>query len=186
MDFKHIQNVLKEIEEFNESYDAALAIEPEQGRFMHCMILAARPARVVELGTSTGYSAVWLASAAARYGGIVETVEFSEEKIEIARENFKKAGLSDSIVIHKQDINDFIRETAPGIGFVFMDSEKYEYLDQFKVFFPKLVRGGVVSADNVVDLKEKCAEYVNYVKNLETAVSETVPIGNGMEITVRL
>jgi predicted O-methyltransferase YrrM len=185
MDFKHITSVLEEIEEFNKDYEEALAIEAAQGRFMHALILAAKPARVLELGTSTGYSAIWLASAAASYGGLVETLERDPEKIEIATRNFKKAGLSESIILQDADINEYIDSVAPGIGFVFMDSEKEEYIDQFKAFFPKLISGAIVSADNVVDMPQETQAYVDYVNNLEDAVSETVPIGNGMEITVK-
>jgi len=155
------------------------------GRFMHSLILAARPARILELGTSTGYSTIWLASAAATYGGVVETLERSDEKIAIATKNFSRAGLVDHIVLHNEDINDFLARTHGGIGFVFMDSDKYEYKKQFQLLLPRLISGGIVSADNVVDLAEKCKEYVDYVKNLDGVVSETVPIGNGMEITVK-
>jgi len=185
MDFAHVLSVLEDIEKENENYEGALAIQAEQGRFMHALILAARPARILELGTSTGYSTIWLASAAASYGGIVETLERSDEKIAIAARNFERAGLGGSIVQHKVDINDFIDSTHGGIGFVFMDSDKYQYKKQFQALLPRLISGGIVSADNVVDLAEKCKEYVDYVKNLDGVVSETVPIGNGMEITVK-
>jgi predicted O-methyltransferase YrrM len=185
MDFSRVSSALSEIEEYNATYEDALPITREQGRFMHCLIRASRPARIIELGTSTGYSTIWLASAAAGYGGVVETIEFDQNKINIAEENFGKAGIADHIIQRKADINEIIKTILPGIGFVFMDSEKQEYLDQFKILLPKLIQGAIVVADNVVDLAEDCREYIDYVKNLDTVISETVPIGNGMEVTVK-
>jgi predicted O-methyltransferase YrrM len=182
---EQLEALLAEMEQYNRTHEDSLAVPREEGLFLHLQVLMHKPARIVELGTSTGYSTVWLAGAAASYGGRVETVEFDENKIGIASENFVKAGLEDTITVYQADANEFVRNLGGKVDFIFMDTEKAEYLSQFKQFFPQVSSGGVVFADNAVDLADDMADYLKYVKSMRGAYSVTVPIGNGLEMTFK-
>ena len=182
-----MRTVLDRMEQFNkEHHETALAIPPDEGLFLHMQVLIAKPKRILELGMSTGYSTVRLAGAARTYGGGVETVEFDKKKIEIARKNFSEAGVEDAITILNDDANAVVDNLKGDVDFVFMDTEKEEYLRQFKAYWPHIVSGGAVYADNAVDLADKMADYFAHVKQLSDGLSVTNPIGNGLEITLKL
>lgn len=178
--------LLEGMKKYSEERDNIFAIPAEEGKFLHLLVMMMRPERILELGTSSGYSTIWLASAAATYGGLVETVENDKQKIKLALSNFSKAELFDTITLHHADANEFVTSYQAALNMVFMDTAKNDYLHQFKHFFPKLSQGGVVLADNAVDLADKMQDYLVHVKNLEGAMSVTVPIGNGVEMTYKL
>lgn len=177
---------LEEMDAWNrENSRRALAIPFDEGIFLHQLALLRRPARILELGTSTGFSTLWLASAAAQYGGQVETVELDTEKIAIATAHFQRAGLGAAIRQVHADANAHVRELNGSYGLVFMDTEKRDYLPQFRLFWQFVEPGGAVAADNAVDLAEHMGDYLSHVKNLHGALSVTIPIGNGLELTCR-
>lgn len=177
---------LEEMKRYSEVRDNIFAIPAEEGRFLHMLVLMMKPDRILELGTSSGYSTIWLGSAAATYGGLVETVENDKQKIKLALSNFAKADLFDTITLHHADASEFVTSCEATLNMVFMDTVKSDYLHQFEQFFPKLAKGGVVLADNAVDLADQMRDYLAYVKNLNGAMSVTVPIGNGVEMTYKL
>ena len=177
---------LREMEEYSRTTGGVYAIPRGEGRFLYMLARLARPKRIVELGTSSGYSTIWLALAARSYGGAVETVEFDPAKVELARSNFRRAGLDGVIEQHHADAAEFLERLRGPVDFVFMDTEKQDYLRHFKLVFPKLAAGGLVAADNAVDLADNMREFLEYVKGLEGALSETVDIGNGLELTYKL
>lgn len=177
---------LHEMDAWNrENHRRALAIPFDEGIFLHQLVLLRRPARILELGTSTGFSTLWLASAAAMYGGRVETVELDPGKIALARGHFQRAGLQGTIEQISADANEFVRDLSGSYGFVFMDTEKADYLPQFSAFWPRVEPGGAVAADNAIDLADHMRDYFAHVKSLRGALSVTVPIGNGVELTLR-
>lgn len=178
--------LLDEMKSYSEARDNVFAIPREEGEFLHMLVLMMKPERILELGTSSGYSTIWLASAAAGYGGLVETVENDKEKIKLALSNFSKADLFETITLHHADANEFVTSYNARLNMVFMDTVKSDYLHQFEHFFPKVAKGGVVLADNAVDLADKMQDYLAHVKSLREAMSVTVPIGNGVEITYKL
>jgi len=183
---ERIGELLVQMERYSAEHEGIHAVPREEGRFLHMLVRLAQPRRVLELGTSSGYSTIWLATAARRWGARVETVEFDPAKIELARSNFERAGLEGIITVHQADANRFLAELQGPLDFVFMDTEKEEYLSQFRALWPNVERGGVVAADNAVDLAANMRDFLGHVKALEGALSVTVPIGNGLELTYRL
>jgi len=181
-----LHDLLLEMERYSREHEGVYAIPRDEALFLNILVKLQRPRRILELGTSSGYSTIWLATAAASYGGCVETVEYDPDKVALASENFRRAGLVDVITIHRADANEFLKSLRGPLDFVFMDTEKEEYLSQFKLFYPRLVRGSLVAADNAVDLADNMREYLEYVKQLPDAQSVTVPIGNGVELTYKL
>ena len=182
---KEIETLLRDMEDYSRSHEHVYAIPREEAVFLNTLVRLRKPGRILELGTSSGYSAIWLGLAAASYGGKVDTVEFDPEKVKLATENIRKAGLEGTVLVHQADANEYLDVLEGQIAFVFMDTEKEEYLSQFMTIFPKLVQGGVLVADNAVDLADHMRDFLDYVKSLEAAQSVTVPIGNGVELVYK-
>ena len=164
-----------------------LGIGADTGRFLQILVLSTGAKNIVEVGTAYGYSTLWLADAARSNGGKVTTFEFSAERAAAARENFAKAGLADYIECVNGDALKGIPTLAGELDFLFMDGLKEQYIQVFDLAFPRLRRGGLFVADNVISpYKEELAPFVRHVQSYPGATSMTVPIGYGVELTVKL
>ena len=125
----------------------------EVGRFLAILAAGAPPGRWVEIGTSGGYSTLWLALAARESGRHVTTFEILDAKAKLARETFAVAGVEDVVEFVHGDVRDVL-DGLDGISFCFLDSEKEDYGELYELVVPKLVPGGFLVADNVVDFRE--------------------------------
>jgi predicted O-methyltransferase YrrM len=129
-------------------------VPAEVGQFLAVLAAGAPAGRWVEIGTSAGYSTLWLALAARETGARVTTFEILEWKVELARETFGVAGVEDVVELVHADVRDGLAG-ADGISFAFLDSEKEDYAELYELVVPKLVRGGLLVADNVVDFPDE-------------------------------
>ena len=164
----------------------SLGIGAETGQFLRILVLSTGAKNLVEIGTAYGYSTLWLADAARFNGGMVTTFEFSSERAAAARVNFANAGLGGHIDCLNVNALKGITEVPGEIDFVFMDGLREEYIQVFDLAFPRLRRGGLFVADNVVfPYKEELQPFVRHVQSHRGATSTTVPIGYGVELTVK-
>jgi len=122
---------------------------PVQGRFLEMISRMISPARILEVGTFTGYSAICLAQGLAE-GGELHTIEAEGAYAEIAREHFKKAGLEDRIILHDGDALEVIPQLHETFDLVFLDAAKEHYLDYYNLVFDKVRKGGYILADNAL------------------------------------
>ena len=121
-----------------------LNITTREGRVLRQLTEAMGAKRVVEVGTSSGYSTIWLALGARAGGGKVFTHEIDPEKVKIARANFKKAGLDDVITLIEGDAHLTIQEHKEPIDVVFLDAEKKGYVDYLEKLLPLVRPGGLI------------------------------------------
>jgi len=121
-----------------------LNITTREGRVLRQLVEAKGAKRVVEIGTSSGYSTIWLALGVRAVGGKVFTHEIDPEKIKIARENFKKAGVDDLITIIKGDAHETVKQHKEPIDVVFLDAEKKGYVDYLAKLLPLVRPGGLI------------------------------------------
>ena len=121
-----------------------LNVTTREGRVLRQLTEAMGAKRVVEIGTSSGYSTIWLALAARASGGKVFTHEIDPEKIKIASANFKKAGLDDVITIIEGDAHQTIKQLKEPIDILFLDAEKKGYVDYLKQLLPLIRPGGLI------------------------------------------
>jgi predicted O-methyltransferase YrrM len=166
--------------------DRIQALHPDSGRLMYVLALARRAKSMVEVGTSHGYSTLWLAAAARANGGRVVTCDRNMERLAAARQNFADAGLSDVIEILEGDARETLRGRSEPVDLLFIDSEKGYYESFFDVVYPRLVQGGLVIADNALSHRDELEDYLSYVENHPNLESVLVPIGRGLEISVKL
>ncbi len=162
------------------------ALHPDSARFLYVLALARGAKGIVEIGTSHGYSTLWLAAAARVNGGKVVTCEVNPERIAAARGNFAAAGLADVIEILEGDARETLRGRSEPVDLLFIDSEKSYYESFFDVVYRRLVKGGLVVADNALSHQDELEDYVAYVENHPNLESVLVPIGRGLEVSVKL
>lgn len=140
--------------------ERAWSVPRETGEFLHALILDKQPGIILELGTSIGYSTLWLAHAAASYGGHVHTIERQSHKFEIARENISSGGLGHAVSFYKGEIMEVLKSLEGTfqkgrIGLVFMDADRGHYHEYFPLLKPYLTADAVIVADNALNMNKR-------------------------------
>jgi len=138
----------------------------EDGKVLYNLILKNNYKRALEIGTSTGHSAIWMAWALSKTGGKLITIEIDEGRYKTALRNFKKAGVEEFIDARLADAHQLVKELKGPFDFVFSDADKEWYTQYFKDVGPKLVIGGCFTAHNVTDAFGGIREFLDYVRSL--------------------
>ena len=135
------------------------------GNFLNMLVKMAKCKSGLEIGTSNGYSGLWLGTAFKENGGKMATIEFWEKRQVIAREHFKNCGVSDVITPIIGPATDILAEWTEPLDFVFIDANKGQYIEFFKLVDKHLVKGGIITADNITSHPEKVAPFVEAIKS---------------------
>jgi predicted O-methyltransferase YrrM len=176
---QRVLKILKEIETFSgENKNPFWIITHETGEFLNKLIIENNFKKVVEIGTSIGYSGIWIAEALKHTGGKLYTVESHDERYKTAHENFIKAGVENYVIQlkgHAPDVpvNDMI-------DLLFLDATKVEYISYLTAFLFHMKKGGIIIADNALTHKKELAAYKKYIFNSPQLKSELLKIGNGL------
>jgi predicted O-methyltransferase YrrM len=153
-------------------------ITPDTGRFL-ALLAANTPAGAwLEIGASAGYSTMWLALAARATGRKVITFEIAPDKIALARESFRLAGVEAEIELVAGDARAHL-PNYPQIAFCFLDAEKELYAECYELVVPRLVRGGLLVADNATDHRAALQPMLDRALADERVDALIVPIGKG-------
>ncbi|HEY8073202.1 MAG TPA: DUF1442 domain-containing protein [Labilithrix sp.] len=163
-----------------------LPVGPESGRLLNILVKSLDAPKILELGTSYGYSGIWLGEAARAKGGRVITMELSQEKSAYARERSKRAGLADFVEFRVGDAVKMIGEVSHGFDFVLVDLWKDLYVPCLEAFYPKLNKGAIIVADNMIEPRherEAILAYQRAVRAKPKITSVMVPVGSGLEIS---
>ncbi|WP_369753989.1 O-methyltransferase [Flavobacterium sp. WC2409] len=163
-----------------------LSVGLETAIFINTLIKSAHSKIILELGTSYGYSTIWLAEAARANGGRVITLENNIEKAAYAKQKIEEAGLSDFVEWRIGDALENIANATEKFDFVLVDIWKELYLPCFDLFYPKLNPEAWVLSDNMVFPPHSLQETTLYKNRiLETQAFDTVllPIGSGIELS---
>jgi predicted O-methyltransferase YrrM len=153
------------------------------GKILHDLVLKGNFKRILEIGTSTGHSTIWLAWAAAKTGGRVTTIEVDKERHEIALQNFKKAGVAPYIDARLGDAHELVPALKGPFDFVFSDADKDWYIRYFRDLEPKIAANGCFTAHNVLGWSSDGKKFVEYVKGIPT-FRTYVERGSGEGISV--
>jgi predicted O-methyltransferase YrrM len=187
-------NLLSELEQFGLSNDQLnstrskrmLNITRDTGEFLSVLVRATHSQRVLEIGTSNGYSTLWLADACFAIGGRVNTVELSEYKFNLAAQNFQRSNLSSVIRQVHGDAGDLLSEAeSSSYDLIFLDSERPEYPG----WWPDLKRvirpGGLLVVDNAISHAEEMAPFIALVEADANFTTSLVPVGKGEYLATR-
>lgn len=163
-------------------------IAHETANFISLFIKKTKPKNVLEIGTSNGYSAIWIADALKfnANNAHLTTIEFYEERQSIAKKYFEQTGLSDLIT----PLQGAALELLPEIDFtpdlVFIDANKPQYIDYFNLLKDKIPVDGVILADNVLSHEQKVKPFVDAINSDEHWQAEILPLPAGLLVGVKI
>jgi predicted O-methyltransferase YrrM len=154
-------------------------VPPDTGRFLAILAAGAPPGGLVEVGTSAGYSGLWLSLACLLRGQRLTTFEIDPRKVQLASETFRVAGVADLVqVVHadaRQHLAGFER-----VAFCFMDAEKDNYQQVYELVVPNLVTGGYFAADNALNHREELEPFIQHALTDSRVDGLVVPVGKGV------
>ena len=193
MDEAALFRLLDELAEFGRVNDARetersrrmLNITPEVGRLLSMLARVLRARRILELGTSNGYSTIWLAWAASATGGHVTTVEAAPHKIAMARDNLARAGLAGRVTVREGRILDVLPTITAPVDMILLDADRPSYMAYFETLLRILRVGGLLVTDNVVSHPADVAEFLGALRAHPWVETVTLPVGSGVELTYK-
>jgi len=179
------RNILIELEKTQHDF---WNISRTTAEFLYNLIVDGGIKSVVEIGTSNGYSGIWLGKALKKTGGSLITIEFYEKRIVLARDNFEKCKVSDIIEIKQGDAATVL-ENLPDdykIDFAFVDACKRQYVDFFKLIDPHLVMGGYIACDNVISHAQKVQTFLETIDKNPNYENVVLPLPAGLSLGKKL
>jgi len=153
-------------------------IPPETGKFLALLAASAPEGMYLEIGTSAGYSTLWIALACEMLGRTITTFEVLAEKARLARETFRLAGLEEMVTLVEGEAREYLSQYE-NIAFCFLDAEKEVYGECYEAIIPKLVKGGLLVADNAINHRETLKRMLDRALADERVDALIVPIGKG-------
>jgi len=188
------QTFLDELYAAGRAHDEALEdrlerfryVEPETAELLGVLVRALQAKRVLEIGTSNGYSTIWLADAAEAVGGSVVSLEVEPERTELARSNLTDAGVAGVVELRTEDAGAFLAAAGDGSwDLVFLDAERPAYAG----YWPDLVRvlrpNGLLVVDNTLSHANQLVEFSELVHEHEGVTSTLVTVGAGVLLVVK-
>ncbi len=156
-------------------------IPPETGKFLALLAASAPPGDFIEIGTSAGYSTLWLILACQETGRVLTTYEVLPEKVQLARETFNLAKVEDFVTIVERDARQAISDHKE-MAFCFLDAEKDAYAACYQHVIPRLVKGGFLVADNAINFRSALEDMLTTALNDQNVDAMIAPIGKGLLI----
>lgn len=160
-------------------------IAPENGQFLSILIRSIQAQNVLEVGTSNGYSTIWLAAALIETGGKLITLEFNPKRAEEAQSNLQEVGLDSIVDIRVGNALDAISKCSEIFDIVFLDAEKDEYRRYIELALPKIRAGGLIVADDTVKMRDEMPDYVEFVFNTPLLHSVDIPLDDGIILSYK-
>lgn len=160
-------------------------IPPETGKFLAILAASTPRGAWLEIGTSAGYSALWIAQAASLCGTKLTTYELLPDKAALAKKTFQKAKIGDLVEFVHGDARGHVGD-CDEVAFCFLDAEREMYLEFYELIAPNLVSGGFLVADNVVSHGVELTEVIAKAEEDTTVDAVIVPIGSGLLVCRKL
>lgn len=179
------KNTLLELEKTQKEF---WNISRTTAEFLYNLIVASNSQSVIEVGTSNGYSGIWVAKALKKTGGKLLTIEFYDKRLDIAKENFKKCEVADIIETRKGDaatILEYLPESYK-TDFAFIDANKAQYIKFFRYIDPHLVKDGYVACDNILSHYKKVIPFLEDIGSNPNYENVILPLPAGLSLAKKI
>ena len=190
-----VRNVLQEVEAFGQSNDARqtdrsrrmLNLERATAELIQILVFSSRRKRVLEIGTSSGYSAIWLGATLREIPGAQHliTIERDADKVRQARANIANAGLSEIVDVHEGSATEIVAVLPGPFDCVFFDADRLTAPEQLRLLLPKLEYDVLLLADNILSHPQEVASYLNEFERLPEFLTTAVKVGKGLHVAYR-
>jgi predicted O-methyltransferase YrrM len=163
-----------------------LAVSEEDGQFLRLLVGATNAKSVLEIGGASGYSAIWIGMGLRQTGGRLVTIEYDPLRARDLAANIQKAGLSDIVQVVSGDAFQQIPKLQGTFDFVFLDAWKRDYRKFFDMVYPRLDKGGLFIAHNVVNKRDEMGDFLDVVQKHPSLWTTIVsPSGEGMSVSLK-
>jgi predicted O-methyltransferase YrrM len=182
-----IRAVMDQVDRLRDQVDDHWQIPREEALFLAQLVRTGRCVSICEIGTSYGFSTLHLAAATSELGGHVHSVDQDPRKTAAATKNLEQAGLIDFVTLHQGDARQVLTGLKPQrpLDFVFIDAAKAQCDEYLDAVWTKLAPECLIVTDNTTTHAQELAAFVGRLRALPDFRSCEVPIGNGVELTVR-
>ena len=161
-----------------------LAISAEDGRFLRLLVATGHTQRALEIGGASGYSAIWIGLGLRETGGSLVTVEYDPARAKEAAANVAKAGFSDIVQVVSGDAFKEIPKLQGQFDFVFLDAWKRDYQRFFDLVFPRMPKGSLFVAHNVINKRGEMPDFLHTVETRPDLFTTIVaPAGEGVSVS---
>jgi predicted O-methyltransferase YrrM len=162
-----------------------LNVSASEGAFLREQVIKVKAKRALEIGTSNGYSSIWIALGCRQTGGHLTTVEIDDAKVKLATESFRAAGVDSLItLVHGDALQEVPRLQGP-FEFVFIDAWKQDYIKYLAMVLPMVPPGGVIMAHNTTDLRSQMMDFIERIQTdpqLKTTFVDAGPGGFSVSV----
>jgi predicted O-methyltransferase YrrM len=178
-----VEAVLKQIKAADKEQ---LAVSEEDGKFMRLLVVSKGTRHALEIGSASGYSAIWIGLGLRETGGKLVTIEYDKARASEAAANINKAGLSDVVRVVSGDAFAEIPKVAGTFDFVFCDAWKRDYQKFFSMVLPRMEKGGLFLGHNVINKRDEMGDFLKTIHTSPAVLTSIVaPSGEGISITLK-
>ena len=177
---------VKLLDEIKSKDNGQLAVSEEDGHFLRLMVATSGATHALEIGGASGYSAIWIGLGLRATGGHLTTIEYDPARARALAANIQRAGLSDIVTVVPGDAFKAVPDLSGTFDFVFLDAWKRDYRRFFDMVLPRLDRGGLFIAHNVVNKRSEMGDFLDAIRTNPTVWTTIVsPSGEGMSISLK-
>jgi predicted O-methyltransferase YrrM len=177
-------NLDKILAEIRAKDTGQLAVSEEDGRFLRLLVASTGRKRALEIGGASGYSAIWIGQGLRATGGKLVTIEYDPERAKELAANIQRAGMTDVVQVVSGDAFKEIPKLSGTFDFVFLDAWKRDYKKFLDLVYPRLDKGGLFTAHNVVNKRSEMGDFLDAIQrnpSLWTAI--VAPSGEGISLS---
>jgi caffeoyl-CoA O-methyltransferase len=179
-------NVPKILAEIKSRDTGQLAVSEEDGRFLRVLVTTSKAKRALEIGGASGYSAIWIGMGLRETGGTLVTMEHDPVRAKELAANIKRAGLTDVVTVVSGDAFAHLPTLSGSFDFVFLDAWKKDYKRFLDLMLPRLNKGGLFVAHNVVNKRSEMGDFLDAIwKSPALWTTIVSPSSEGMSVSVK-
>jgi predicted O-methyltransferase YrrM len=180
----HVPNNVKKEQIHVRSWHVPLST----AKFLHDLVIQTNSKDILELGTSAGFSTIWLAEASKKISGHVDTIEYFKPKYKLANNHFKKAKVDSQITSHNDQILNVLKkmdEEERSFDFIFMDADRGNYDLYFYYLYPMLPKGGMIVVDNAGNYRDRMKRFLKLCEETPHQYSTFLDFDAGLFIFIK-